>query len=195
MLPAHAASSGSLRCASTHDCSSALLLPCSQDRDLNRDFPDRFSSPAMQPSGGEQPETAAMMAWSQSVGFVASASMHEVRAVVACRAAFLHFCCGVSGLNLLRLAWIGMHALAVAAGMGSCCLRTVLLAPLVRMPRTACPACCSPQGALVANYPWDGTPDKSTRCAAREPAFCIPMHHPQLCRTPPAPRWHQNNTP
>lgn len=33
----------------------------------------------MQPSGGEQPEVAAMMAWSQSVGFVASASMHEVR--------------------------------------------------------------------------------------------------------------------
>ncbi|KAI7836828.1 hypothetical protein COHA_009329 [Chlorella ohadii] len=67
----------------------------SQDKDLNRDFPDRFSSPTMQPSGEEQPEVAAMMAWSQAVGFVASASMHE--------------------------------------------------------------------GALVANYPWDGTADKSTR--------------------------------
>ena len=56
-----------------------MLPGCSQDLDLNRDFPDRFSSPTMQPSGGEQPEVAAMMAWSQSVGFVASASMHEVR--------------------------------------------------------------------------------------------------------------------
>lgn len=32
----------------------------------------------MQPSGGEQPETAAIMDWSRRVGFVASASMHEV---------------------------------------------------------------------------------------------------------------------
>jgi len=59
-------------------------LPCrSKDKDLNRDFPDRFSSPTMQPSGEEQPEVAAMMAWSQAVGFVASASMHEVRLQLA----------------------------------------------------------------------------------------------------------------
>ncbi|KAL4422479.1 hypothetical protein ABPG75_008676 [Micractinium tetrahymenae] len=67
-------------------------------RDLNRDFPDRFSSPAMEVSGGEQPEVASIMQWTLATGFVASASMHE--------------------------------------------------------------------GALVANYPWDGTPDESTRYEA-----------------------------
>lgn len=66
--------------------------------DLNRDFPDRFRSPTMEASGGEQPEVAAIMQWSLATGFVASASMHE--------------------------------------------------------------------GALVANYPWDGTADESTRYEA-----------------------------
>ena len=60
-------------------------------KDLNRDFPDRFASPsasqpggggaaaaAMQPTGHEQPETAAIMDWTLRTGFVASASMHEV---------------------------------------------------------------------------------------------------------------------
>ncbi|KAL4436066.1 hypothetical protein ABPG77_005514 [Micractinium sp. CCAP 211/92] len=67
-------------------------------RDLNRDFPDRFSNAAMEASGSEQPEVAAIMEWSLATGFVASASMHE--------------------------------------------------------------------GALVANYPWDGTPDETTRYEA-----------------------------
>lgn len=48
-------------------------------KDLNRDFPDRFAAGGMAASGQEQPETKAIMAWSQRVGFVASASMHEVR--------------------------------------------------------------------------------------------------------------------
>lgn len=52
--------------------------PCRAKRDLNRDFPDRFASPSMFASGLEQPETAAVMAWSLSKGFVASASFHEV---------------------------------------------------------------------------------------------------------------------
>ncbi|EFN60129.1 hypothetical protein CHLNCDRAFT_49638 [Chlorella variabilis] len=70
----------------------------SAGQDLNRDFPDRFSSPPMEPSGSEQPETKAIMDWTLATGFVASASMHE--------------------------------------------------------------------GALVANYPWDGTDDRSTRYEA-----------------------------
>lgn len=53
---------------------------CSNGLDLNRDFPDRFRSPTMEASGGEQPEVAAIMQWSLATGFVASASMHEVGA-------------------------------------------------------------------------------------------------------------------
>ena len=58
------------------------LLPscCRAERDLNRDFPDRFASPDMQRSGLEQPETAAIMDWTMGAAgpFVAAASMHEV---------------------------------------------------------------------------------------------------------------------
>jgi carboxypeptidase D len=74
------------------------------NRDLNRDFPDRFTATGgalaalLEASGGEQPETAAVMAWTRRVGFAAGASFHE--------------------------------------------------------------------GALVANYPYDGTPNKTTEYTA-----------------------------
>jgi len=55
-----------------------VFTRCSNGRDLNRDFPDRFTSATMEASGNEQPETAAMMEWTKNTGFVASASMHEV---------------------------------------------------------------------------------------------------------------------
>jgi carboxypeptidase D len=64
-------------------------------KDLNRDFPDRFASPSMAPSGKEQPETVAMMQFSKTKRIVASLAFHE--------------------------------------------------------------------GALVANYPWDGTRDRKRR--------------------------------
>lgn len=67
--------------------------------DLNRDFPDRFSSKSMERSGKEQIETQLMMDWILEKGpFVSSLAIHE--------------------------------------------------------------------GALVANYPWDGTEDKSTKYQA-----------------------------
>ena len=57
-----------------------LPVCCRAERDLNRDFPDRFASSGMQRSGQEQPETAAIMDWTMGAAgpFVASASMHEV---------------------------------------------------------------------------------------------------------------------
>lgn len=53
---------------------------CRRGVDLNRDFPDPITSPAMVPSGREQPEVAAVMNWTLSTpgGFVASAGLHEV---------------------------------------------------------------------------------------------------------------------
>ena len=65
------------------------------NKDLNRNFPDRFSNPSMEPTGKEEPETAAIMKWSLTQHFVASLAFHE--------------------------------------------------------------------GALVANYPYDGTADKTTK--------------------------------
>lgn len=53
--------------------------------DLNRDFPDPFHrGPAgvVEPGGREQPETLALMQWILSRHFVASASLHEVRALI-----------------------------------------------------------------------------------------------------------------
>lgn len=111
---------------------------------MNRDFPDRFSAAGMQPSGKEQPETAAVMAWSQRVGFVASASMHEVRCVRC-------VCCGGSGDD------------APCAAQGRAQRRAKAPPPLPRqLPSLRSPA-APLQGALVANYPWDGTKDQSTR--------------------------------
>lgn len=49
---------------------------------LNRDFPDPIYSSGMAPTGQEQPETKAVMAWVQSRQFVASANMHEGAVVV-----------------------------------------------------------------------------------------------------------------
>ena len=53
---------------------------CSAFVDLNRDFPDPMllGYNNLSASGREQPETLAMMKWSKSRHFVASASMHEV---------------------------------------------------------------------------------------------------------------------
>lgn len=54
---------------------------CSADVDLNRNFPDplELGADSLAATGREQPETLAVMEWSQSLQFVASASMHEVR--------------------------------------------------------------------------------------------------------------------
>lgn len=52
------------------------------DVNLNRDFPDPIRNPSMVPTGLEQPETKAVMAWVQSRQFVASANMHEGAVVV-----------------------------------------------------------------------------------------------------------------
>jgi carboxypeptidase D len=68
------------------------------DKDLNRNFPDRFTDPSMEPTGEEEAETAVMMKWSLTQHFVASLAFHE--------------------------------------------------------------------GAVVANYPWDGTADKTTKYEA-----------------------------
>ena len=96
----------------------------SEGRDLNRDFPDRFASSALEPTGSEQPETKAIMDWTLATGFVAGASMHEARRP------------GTAVFVRLRMA----EAERTLVG----CL----------------------QGALVANYPWDGTSDRSTRYEA-----------------------------
>lgn len=53
-------------------------LPRSNGVNLNRDFPDPIEDPSMLPTGREQPETKAVMAWVQSRQFIASANMHEV---------------------------------------------------------------------------------------------------------------------
>jgi carboxypeptidase D len=50
--------------------------------DLNRDFPDRFSNPTCAPTGNEQPETTAMIDFTQSMHFVSSLSFHGGAAVV-----------------------------------------------------------------------------------------------------------------
>lgn len=68
------------------------------NKDLNRNFPDRFTNPSMEPTGEEEPETTAIMKWSLTQHFVASLAFHE--------------------------------------------------------------------GALVVNYPYDGTPDKTTKYQA-----------------------------
>jgi carboxypeptidase D len=44
--------------------------------DLNRDFPDHFNNPTCTPTGKEQPETTAMMDWTQKTSFVSSISFH-----------------------------------------------------------------------------------------------------------------------
>ena len=44
--------------------------------DLNRDFPDHFDDPTCAPTGNEQPETTAMMNWSQKIPFVSSLAFH-----------------------------------------------------------------------------------------------------------------------
>ena len=124
--------------------------------DLNRDFPDplerRGGVPVgaagappraaaglaadpdaddadLAPGGGEQPETAALMAWTLGHRFVASAALHEVR----------------------REREEGDGAAAH---------------PSRQPPATNPPPPSSLQGAIVANYPWDGTPDGATRYAA-----------------------------
>lgn len=101
-----------------------LLCPsvwaCSHGKDLNRDFPDRFSPTGMATTGKEQPETRAIMEWTLKTGFTASASMHEVGAELIKTALVVPGCLSTDGL-----------------------------------PRTL-------QGALVANYPWDGTPNHTT---------------------------------
>ncbi|KAI3424727.1 hypothetical protein D9Q98_008116 [Chlorella vulgaris] len=50
--------------------------------DLNRNFPDRFGSPPLALTGLEQPETLAVMNWTLSRQFTASANMHEGALVV-----------------------------------------------------------------------------------------------------------------
>ncbi len=52
--------------------------------DLNRDFPSPLEAPdgPLVAMGNEQPETAAVMRWTSETPFVASASMHEVAAVL-----------------------------------------------------------------------------------------------------------------
>lgn len=50
--------------------------------DLNRNFPDRFDDPTCAPTGREQQETQAMMAWSESKKFAASISFHGGALVV-----------------------------------------------------------------------------------------------------------------
>ena len=50
--------------------------------DLNRDFPDRFDDPTCAPTGKEQPEVKAMMAWSEAKKFAASISYHGGALVV-----------------------------------------------------------------------------------------------------------------
>ncbi len=66
---------------STHTSSPLRLLPPpSNDVDLNRDFPDPIEHPHTTWTTGrgtEQPETLAIMNWTATVPFTASASMHE----------------------------------------------------------------------------------------------------------------------
>jgi carboxypeptidase D len=44
--------------------------------DLNRDFPDRFTNPTCAPTGKEQPETTALMNWTEKTPFISSLAFH-----------------------------------------------------------------------------------------------------------------------
>ena len=59
---------------------SQLACTCRGNKDLNRDYPDPIQQghANLGPVGREQPETLAMMAWTNSTGFTASAQLHEV---------------------------------------------------------------------------------------------------------------------
>ena len=63
---------------------------CRGNVDLNRDFPDPLllGTSGLQPTGGEQPETLALMKWMSGTHFVASVSLHEVsqQFILACSA-------------------------------------------------------------------------------------------------------------
>ena len=52
-------------------------------KDLNRDFPDRFSNPYLEPTGDEEPETSVIMNWLLQQHFVASLALHEGATVVS----------------------------------------------------------------------------------------------------------------
>ena len=70
-------------CISCHCSTCCPLVACaySANKDLNRDFPDAIELGAghdLSATGKEQPETLAVMQWSLSKQFVASASFHEV---------------------------------------------------------------------------------------------------------------------
>lgn len=132
--------------------------------DLNRDFPDRFDG--MVERGDEQPETRVMMEWTLKTGFVAAASMHEVSAAPRCskHAWRIPPACGLRPLSALD------RPSPVILPGGTCCERAAQLAAGRALRRVQPPpptaAAAPPQGALVANYPWDGTPDRSTRYEA-----------------------------
>lgn len=65
--------------SSPGNLTAAAGLCCSNGADLNRDFPDPiFGLPGLAASGQEQPETQAIMRWSNSTRFVAGAQLHEV---------------------------------------------------------------------------------------------------------------------
>lgn len=59
-------------------CLSHTFLICRNQRDLNRDFPDRIEQHGnLGATGKEQPETLAVMNWIQNRSFVGSADLHE----------------------------------------------------------------------------------------------------------------------
>lgn len=113
-------------------------------KDLNRDFPDpllggkgRLKGP-LPALGTEQPETAAVMQWAASRPFVASAGMHEVSQQPHGNAA-LSVCPHPQS----------PHKSPPQMRSESLCCR--------HMPHWArrLSSRIVPQGALVANYPWD----------------------------------------
>lgn len=136
----------------------------SAGQDLNRDFPDRFSSPPMEPSGSEQPETKAIMDWTLATGFVASASMHEVGprgSAQSGRSCVQGPCsdgCGSCAGQLPVVKFFRAAGQLDRGWLGS------MPGPSIRCPCLL--AVFYLQGALVANYPWDGTDDRSTRYEA-----------------------------
>jgi hypothetical protein len=113
-----------------------------------------------QPSGTEQPETLAVMDWIRTGRFTASASLHEV----APRCPTLTLSCpGSAGLR--------------SAPEADPCARTLgqRRAPQRAVPRRdrGCACHCDllqprnpVQGAVVANYPWDGSEDRGRHYAA-----------------------------